>query len=213
MSVPDAASETALYKASLDSPPVRVRALFGPSYRSASLIALGAFAVHQLRYLLADGMSVDDLLAQQGYLLHALPFLLGLALAILTAQLVRRMIGSKEPGAERRVKATSYALAIAAIFCCQELMEGVLLAGHATGLAAIFSAGGWAALPLAAIFGALAAFIDRGIEEIEFLVAASSPPESHAPIRLRPPGTPVGLGRRLSPIALGLAQRPPPLRA
>ena len=194
---------------------MEVRGLFGPRSQSASLIALGAFAVHQLRYLLADGMSIDGLLARQGpdYLIHVVPFLLGLGLAVFTARFVRRIIGSKEPGAERRIKATSYALAIAAIFCCQELLEGALLAGHATGIAAIFSAGGWAALPLAAIFGALAAIIDRGIEEIEFLVGASSPPEERTPIRVRSPGAPERLGRRLSPIALGLAQRPPPVRA
>lgn len=196
-------------------PTVGIRALSGPRSQSASLIALGAFAVHQLRYLLVYGASTDDQLSQQGhnYLAHAVPLLLGLALAVFTAQVVRRMISSKAPDSDRRIKATSYALAIAAIFCCQELMEGVLFAGHATGLAAIFSAGGWAALPLAAIFGVLAAVIDRGMEAIESLVAAPSPREEHTPLRVRLPERPGRLGRRLSPIALGLAQRPPPALA
>ena len=194
---------------------MRIRALSGPRSQSVSLIALGAFAVHQLRYLLVYGGSTDDQLSQQGhnYLAHAAPLLLGLALAVFTAQVVRRMISSKESGSERRIKATSYALAIAAIFCCQELMEGLLFAGHATGLAAIFSAGGWAALPLAAIFGVLAALIDRGMEAIESLVAPSPQQEEHATLRIRIPSTPGRLGRRLSPIALGLAQRPPPALA
>ena len=194
---------------------MRFRALSGPRSQSVSLIALGAFAVHQLRYLLVYGASTDDQLTQQGhnYIAHAVPLLLGLALAVFTAQVVRRMISRKAPDSERRIKATSYALAIAAIFCCQELMEGVLFAGHATGLAAIFSAGGWAALPLAAIFGVLAALIDRGMEAIELLVAPSALQEEHATLRVRLPDTPEHLGRRLSPIALGLAQRPPPALA
>lgn len=171
--------------------------------------------MHQLRYVLTYGSSTDDQLTQQGhnYLAHAVPLLLGLALAVFTAQVVRRMISRKAPDSERRIKATSYALAIPAIFCCQELMEGVLFAGHATGLAAIFSAGGWAALPLAAIFGVLAAVIDRGMEAIESLVAPSAPREEHATVCVRLPDTPEHLGRRLSPIALGLAQRPPPALA
>lgn len=176
------------------------------------MIALGAFAVHQLRYLLAYGASTDDELARQGhtYLAHAMPLLFGIGLAALTARLVRGAISGKAPLAERRIKATSYAIGIAAVFCCQELMEGALVAGHATGLAAIFSAGGWAAMPLAAIFGVLAALIDRGIEAIEVLASTGAAQEHSAPSKVRAPESPARLGRRLSPLAFGLARRPPP---
>lgn len=176
------------------------------------MIALGAFAVHQLRYLLVYGASTDDELARQGptYLAHAMPLLFGIGLAALTARLVRGAIGGDAPLAERRIKATSYAIGIAAVFCCQELLEGVLVAGHATGLAAIFSAGGWAAIPLAAVFGVLAAVIDRGIEAIEVLVSAEADQEHPAPSSVHRPDAPGLLLRRLSPLAFGLAQRPPP---
>jgi hypothetical protein len=186
-----------------------MRALIGPRAQSASLIALGAFAVHQLRYLLAYGGDAGNELAGQGhsYLSHLVPLLLGFGLAILTARLVRGLLGgSSSPGAERRLKATSYAFGIAAVFCCQELAEGALFAGHA----AIFAGGGWTALPLAALFGVLAALLDRGIEAIEALAARTDRTTARPPRRLALPSAPPQLGRRLSPIAVGLAQRPPP---
>lgn len=184
----------------------------GPRTQSASLIALGAFAIHQLRYLIvASGNGSGELPGPgSGYLTHAVPVLAGLALAAISASLARGAISGRAPSTERRLRATSYALAIAAVFCCQQLLEGVLCAGHATGLAAIFSAGGWAALPLAAIFGVLAALIDRGIEAIESGLGPRPARIERAPSLLRLPTTPAKLGRRLSPLALGLAQRPPP---
>lgn len=193
---------------------MRPRDLIGPRAQSASLIALGAFGVHQLRYLIAYGGDAGNELAEQGhsYLTHLLPLVLGFGLAILTARLVRGLLGGNQSvAAERRLKATSYALAIVAVFGCQELAEGALLAGHAAGLAAIFSGGGWAALPLAALFGFLAALLDRGIEAIESLVAPAEPETERPSLRVSLPDTPPRLGRRLSPIASGLAQRPPPL--
>jgi len=192
---------------------VRLRALIDLRAQSASLIALGAFAVHQLRYLLAYGTNTDGGLVGQGhgYLTHLVPLLLGLALAILTARLVRGLLASdRRFKAERRIKATSYAFGIAAVFCCQELAEGMLFAGHAAGLAAIFSAAGWSALPLAAIFGVLAALIDRGMEAIESRFADAPASFDRPPRQVGLPAAPTKLGRRPSPLALGLAQRPPP---
>lgn len=193
-----------------------MRALIGPRAQSASLIALGAFAVHQLRYAVAYGGDTGSALAGQGhgYLTHLVPLVLGFGLAVLTARLVRAVLGgSPSPRAERRLKATSYAFGIAAVFCCQELAEGALFAGHASGLAAIFAGGGWTALPLAALFGVLAALLDRGIEAIEALGAPIARETARPPRRLSLPSAPPRLGRRLSPIARGRAQRPPPVAA
>lgn len=191
-----------------------MRALIGPRAQSASLIALGAFAVHQLRYLIAYGDEAGSELAGQGhgYLIHLVPLLLGFGLAILTARLVRGLLGGNpSPRSERRLKATSYAFGIAAVFCCQELVEGALFAGHAAGPAAVFAGGGWTALPLAALFGVLAALLDRGIEAIESRGVTTEPEAERPPLRVSLPDAPPRLGRRLSPIASGLAQRPPPL--
>jgi len=189
---------------------VRIRALTSPRAQSASLIAVGAFGVHQLRYLLTYGAGGDNDLSRQSYLGHALPLLLGIVLAAFIAGLVRSTISGHPPEAERRVKATTYAIGIVAVFFCQELMEGTLVAGHASGLAAIFSAGGWAALPLAVLFGVIAALIDRGMEAVESRLAEAPVSFDRAPLQIGLASAPTTLGRRLSPLALGLAQRPPP---
>lgn len=196
----------------LDSIALRPRFLTDSRTQSASLIALGAFAVHQLRYFALYAFSSDDQLPQPGhaYLAHAIPVLVGLVLATLTARLVRWLIGGRPTDSKRRIKATSYALGIVAVFSCQELIEGALFAGHAAGLAAIFSAGGWAALPLAALFGVLAALIDRGIEAIEARLGAAPPPEAHAALLLEQADDLTCARRRLTPLAFGLARRPPP---
>jgi hypothetical protein len=115
-------------------------------------------------------------------------------------------------GPDRRLRAGSYALGIVAVFSCQQLMEGVLLAGHAGGIASIFSSGGWAALPLAIIFGVIAALVDRGIEEVEtWLAERDTPGSSPAPVDDRQVAD--HLPRRLAPLASGLAVRPPPVFA
>ncbi len=191
---------------------LKARALTNPRARSASLIAIGAFAIHQIRYLLISGELGGEDLLQRGhsYLIHALPLLGGLLLAALTAWVVRRTVFDGDgPLPSRRLRAASYAIGIVAVFCCQELIEGALLTGHVGGLGAIFSTGGWAAMPLAALFGLIAALIDRGVEAVEALAA----PESAKPsTELAPstPGTPLLSFDLLAPLAFGLARRPPP---
>ena len=177
-----------------------------------SLIGAGAFAIHQIRYLLANGgLGSEDLIQRSDiYLSHSIPLLVGLMVAGLTAHVVR---GSRSDGsgsiASRRARAASYAVGIVAVFFCQDLLEGLLLAGHASGLAAIFSTGGWAAIPLAALFGLIAALVDRGLEAIEELAGETSVPESPEPMLAAPQIPQLSLVP-LAPLAFGLARRPPP---
>lgn len=196
---------------SLDSEGVRLRARYGGRARSASSIALAAFAVHQFRYILASGHPEDGLAGLgHAYLGHLPPLLLGLALAAVVAGLTRGREPCAAPRHDRRVRAVVVSLGIVAVFCSQELIEGALIAGHVGGLATIFSSGGWAAMPLAATFGLLAALVDRGIEMVENGLA--NPPMATGralPVVSMPQPTDV-LGRRPSPLALGLARRPPP---
>ena len=59
------------------------------------------------------------------------------------------------PAPAFRRTATLYGLALAAIFCAQELTEGAIATGHPAGLAAVLADGGWVFLPLALAIGAL----------------------------------------------------------
>jgi hypothetical protein len=187
--------------------------------RSGALIALGALAVHQLRYLLAFGSHTGSALVQQGhaYLLQALPILGGFAIALLAAGVVRAWSSASASGplsATFRTRALLYAGAILAVFASQELLEGMLSAGHESGLAAIFGEGGWLALPLALLAGCLAALGDRGIVQLETFVAASA--QRRKVRRPRPASAPRPLAPNFAtqasaPLAFGLARRPPPL--
>jgi hypothetical protein len=199
----------------MSSRPARVSIL-----RSGALIALGALAVHQLRYLLAyGGHSGAELIHQgHGYLLQALPILCGFAIALLAAGLVRAW-GTASPGAAPlaarfRTRGLLYAAAILTVFASQELIEGAFAAGHAAGVAGVFAGGGWLAVPLALLAGAAAAFIDRGVFAAESFVAAVAGRRRgplarpvHAPGR-RPAPDLVPLAS--TPLAFGLARRPPP---
>lgn len=126
------------------------------------------------------------------------------------AGLVRRPPAEPRPPRRAVAGGLLFALGIVAVFCAQELIEGALVAGHAGGLAAIFSSGGWAAVPLAALFGLLAALVDRGIEGVEARLATPSASLAAVGPTIRTRAVEAFLGRRRSPLALGLARRPPP---
>lgn len=194
----------------------------GSIARSSALIALAALGVHQLRYLIAYGGGAHEELARQGhgYLFGALPILAGFAIAALAAGLLRAAITSSPAPvlASTRARVAIYAVAILAVFVVQETTEGVLFAGHASGLAAglaaVLSAGGWLALPLALLFGSLCALLDGGLALVERAVADVGEPMRAT--RLRPPnlarsGAWIGIPLASRPLVFGLARRPPPI--
>jgi hypothetical protein len=182
--------------------------------RLGSLLALGVFGVHQLRYLLAYGDASSATLSAQGheYLAGAVPFLVALGLAALLATLLGARFGSRVAESSLPRRCVSYGLAMLAIYCCQELVEGTLSAGHPAGIAALLAGGGWIAAPLALLLGSAAALAMRGLDRVEALIA----PAERARPRLLPPratGAPRRaplLSRLLSPLAFGMARRPPP---
>jgi hypothetical protein len=184
--------------------------------RTAALVALGALAVHQLRYLAAYGGNADQELSRQGhgYLTQALPVLVALAVAALAACVLRAALAGAEgdePSARRR--ALPYALAIVIVFASQETIEGALFAGHAAGLAAIFAGGAWLALPLALLCGWACALLDRGVQRLERIAARAGASLTPGPRADRVLGRPRRAAARpgsSSPLAFGLARRPPP---
>jgi hypothetical protein len=188
----------------------------GSAVRSAALIALAALAVHQLRYY---GAGAHEALAGQahGYLVHALPVLLGFGAAAIAAGLLRAALsaGSSPALATPRLRAVIYAASILVVFVVQESAEGLLSGGQASVVAAVFGAGGWLALPLAVLFGPVCALLDGGLARLEELVAAVAerPHRPRAPRRARPRTSRRPVRLTSLPLAFGLARRPPPLGA
>jgi hypothetical protein len=106
------------------------------------------------------------------------------------------------------------ACALLAIYCSQELLEGLLSTGHPNGFAALAANGGWSALPLAVGLGLVVALALRGVAAAESLVARRAlrvgstvrPPRARRPRPL--PDRPLG-----SVLARKLARRAPPRAA
>ena len=190
--------------------------------RGASLLSLGALAVHELRYLLAYGHGAGEALAKQGhgYMSDLGGALVVLALATLLATLLAGALApparpADEPaGAAFRRTAVVHGLALAAIFCAQELTEGAIAAGHPAGLAAVGAHGGWVSLPLALAIGAVCSMACLALRGVDRTLAQSTVRRRSAwrPATVAQPH--VWMARRsLASLNLGFgfARRPPPL--
>jgi hypothetical protein len=182
--------------------------------RLTAILALGAFALHQLRYLIAFGDSSSAELARQGhtYMADALPIMAVFVLSALLATVMRGRYGAGLARASLHRRTSFFAVALFSIYVSQESLEGALAAGHPGGAAAVLAAGGWLAIPLAVALGALVALIAQVLEGVESAIASR-----RAPRRLR--RAPLVQGRALaargvrlprSPLAFGFARRPPP---
>lgn len=140
--------------------------MFGPAscFRLGALLAAAAFGVHQLRFLVAYGGDARHALDESGHsYLELVEPLVGLAIAFLVGHLLWRVLlghtGSK--AISRGRLGVFLAAALLVVFTGQELLEGQLAAGHADGLAGVFGAGGWLAVPLCVLAGCgLARLID-----------------------------------------------------
>ena len=179
-----------------------------------ALLSAGAFGVHQLRYALAYGDGAETALAASGhgYLAMAEP-LIGLALAFALAYVVWRIAGGtvKRPASRQRV-AVLFALTLLAVYSGQELLEGELAVGHADGLAGVFGAGGWVAVPLAIAFGGLLSLAIRLVDAAAEAVALKGgAPRARPTITAAPShSATVSLVAAAPPLARHLAGRAPP---
>jgi hypothetical protein len=190
--------------------------------RAASLLSLGALAVHELRYLLAYGDQAGEALASQGhaYLSDLGGALIALALAALLAALLGTALTppprrrGQPAGNEFSRTAAIYAVALGVIFCAQELTEGAVATGHPAGLAAILAHGGWIALPLACALGALSSLASLALRGVERAIAQAKPRRprlGRPPALVEPRSAPDRLPLALLNLAFGFARRPPPL--
>ncbi len=178
------------------------------------MIALGAFAVHQLRYLAAYGGDAGAALGAQGhaYLAALLPPLVIVATSAVLGTLVAAVLAAPRLEPRRRAAGWGFcSVALLTVFGTQELAEGLLAAGHPAGVAGVLRNGGWIAAPLALAVGRAISFLLGGLETVEQRLARTLRRRSgRAPGMLRP-----RLSTTFTPLAcgalpFGLAGRPPP---
>jgi hypothetical protein len=166
--------------------------------RTSAFIALGAFVVHQLRYVAGGGATAVG--PEHSYLAEVLPVLLVLAVSsALGATAVALSTGSATP---RSPGWAFCAAALLLIFGMQETAEGM----------APFAHHGWIAIPLAIVVGRIASMLLALFRSVEQRLTVSR-------ITRRAPAV-VGQARRCrartlirEPLAFGLARRPPPFAA
>ena len=178
--------------------------------RLASILAVGAFGLHQLRYLLAPGASSTEH-AAHGYMTDLMAPIAVLVLAAALATLIRGTEGAAPERAPLGRRIALFAGALLAMYVGQESLEAIL-AGHPQLVESMLAGGGWLAAPLALGIGALSALAARALERVERAIAIV-----HAKrVRFRAPAV---RGRALparalslafAPLAFGLARRPPP---
>jgi hypothetical protein len=180
--------------------------LSDPRLRRAALLSSGAWAVHELRFALApvDGGEGPG----HGYLHAALP-LLTVLVALAATGFVARLVAARDEGGSSRPLLAEWlrcAVVLLGAFVLQEGSESALSA-HGP----IFAAGGWLAVPIAAVVGLAVALLVRGARAA---VAAGA----RLAVRLRavlPPlrastfAPPAARRPALAPLR-HLAARPPP---
>jgi hypothetical protein len=178
----------------------------------AGLLAGGAFALHQLRYLIGYGDRSHGQLGVQGHsYLTLLGPLVAVALMLVAADFCARLIdarGGRLPGRSPRLRQL-WALATTCLvvaYATQETLEGALSPGHPGGVAGVVGHGGWVALPLAIAFGLAVALLARAGQRAIELAA-------EAPIRVMRPRPLVSLGSPVAPRRLGARRTTRPLGA
>ena len=185
-----------------------------------ALLPAAALVVHQLRYLLAYGSAAGMELQRQGhsYLHSVVPWIV-LVVALAVGGFLRALGRAFSGHASLSRFTVSFtalwfacAVALIAIYSCQEFLEGLFATGHPAGLAGIFGFGGWWAIPAAACVGLVLAAVFQGarwvLEEVAQRFHRARRHRRRRPGRLlRPPIVPAP---RLAPLADGWSSRGPP---
>jgi hypothetical protein len=124
-----------------------------------------AFAVHQLRYLLAYGGGTGVELQRTGhsYLHSVVPWIV-LCVAVMVGGFLWTL--GRALAVQSSLPRYSVSLAgmwvvcsvcLVAIFATQEFLEGLFATGHPAGLVGVFGDGGWWSIPMAVCVGLLLA--------------------------------------------------------
>ncbi len=185
--------------------------------RAAAFLTGGAYAVHQLRYLVSFGSHADEALHHHGHgYLSAVAPLVTLAVAAAIGWVlwsVMRPARSDVPHVRFRRAWALSSVCLVSVYTVQELLEGQFSHGHPEGLAGVFGQGGWTAVPLAVLVGVAVAAVLR----VSHAVERAAPPvlltaprvDAWAPGLVVVPAGPLPRPA-LSPLALRRAGRAPP---
>jgi hypothetical protein len=186
----------------------------------AALVPAAAFAVHQLRFVLAFGHASAAQLTRTGHsYMHSLvPWLVALAALAVGGFLCG--LGRAFSG-QRSVSRYSLSLlalwvvcsvCLVGLYVAQETLEGLAIAGHPAGLAGVFGYGGWWAVPSAAAVGLVLAAILHGARWALDAIArhARALPASRRPARAIRARCSDVVPPRLQPLADGWSGRGPP---
>jgi hypothetical protein len=180
--------------------------------RPATVVATGAFAVHELSYLAGYGETSHALDGGHGYLTGLLP-VLAVLIALTLMGVIERGVSGAGATARRSPagRVLTYTGAILAVFAVQEIAEAVLVAGHPGPVGLFTSPSGLVAVPLALAFGSFAWIVVRVLEAVEARIAVRFEPAARRRA-LRRGLRPRPLDVALAPTALtgGAAARAPP---
>lgn len=135
-----------------------------------ALLPAAAFAVHQLRYMLAFGAGAGAELARTGHsYLHSLVPWIVLLIALTTGGFLRaagRALAGHRTLPRYTLSLTALwalcSLALITIYISQESLEGLFATGHPSGLAGIFAYGGWWSIPVSILIGLVLATLLHG---------------------------------------------------
>jgi hypothetical protein len=181
--------------------------------RTAALLGVGAFAVHQLRFAIPYGHEASHALAVQGhaYLLPVAPVLVGVLLLAFAHLLGAVARGARAPAVRFRRLWLGASICLTAVYSLQELIEGLVSPGHPGGVQGVAGHGGWLALPLSIAIGLAIALLTRGAAVAARARRAGRPwraPAPPAPLMLGAP--PASFLRRSSAFPRVLPARGPP---
>jgi hypothetical protein len=196
------------------------RRAIGHGLARAAVVPSAAFAVHQLRYLLAFGAGASAELQRQGhsYLHSVVPWLvlaIGLGAGAFLSTLGRALSGQTTVpryGISLIGLWVPCSACLLAIYTSQEFLEGLFATGHPAGVAGIFGYGGGWAIPAALCVGLVLAALLHGARWLLHEVASrrGARPRVGPARHARTPRPVHPLLPRLAPLALGWCGRGPP---
>jgi hypothetical protein len=181
--------------------------------RFAALLAVAAFAAHQLRFLLAYGHDAGHVLSEPGH--EYLPFAEALVLVVLAVALAQFARAALSRRSDVPIAPASFgslwlrsSAAITAIYLTQESIEGAFAPGHP-----VLAHGGWLIAPIAIALGAAVAALMRGADRVlVHLSRRARPGVRRAAPLVRSRGLSIPRPR-LAALACNLAGRAPPVAA